>query len=147
MNKIATFILAQEIQTAWTEKAATARLGGLFEKLVSNAAPAARQGFRMAGAAADRTQGIPGIGSSVFNALGGNSAPSLEAFGRTALGRVGAGAAGAYGGAVGLEAPFKMHNNAQYAEQQAHPLRSWLAQHLMGQPKRQYKSLLNPFSA
>jgi hypothetical protein len=50
------------------------------------------------------------------------------------------------GGALAVEAPGKMHDNAAYAQQQQHPIRSWLAQRLAGAPKLQRRSYMNPFS-
>ena len=159
MNKTTQFLLALEAQDYMQKRAMAARLGGLFSNLSSKVAPMAENvmgkvqpaldtGFRRIGQAAGRVQnpmlsklltgGVPGADMA---ALSGTAAQDL---GKTVAKRVGVGAGAAYGGAVGLEAPGKYKNNQAYEQQQAHPLRAWLAQHMLGKRKLQSRGYLNP---
>jgi hypothetical protein len=62
---------------------------------------------------------------------------------RGAVGGAAAGTAGALG-SMAVQAPGRFENNQRFEQQQAHPLRSWLAQHLAGKPKLQHQNYLNP---
>jgi hypothetical protein len=65
--------------------------------------------------------------------------------GKRLLSRGTVGGALGYGGLTAAEAPGKYENNQRFAQQQAHPIRSWLSQHLQGKPKLQHESYLSPF--
>jgi hypothetical protein len=125
---------------------------GLVTGLMGKAAPALEKGF---GAIGSQAYKLP-EGGMLSKLLTGGSAPTYDVgertflnapeLGRTVAKRVGIGTGVGAAGVLGAEAPFKAENNAAYEQQQEHPLRAWLAQHLAGAPKLQHKSYLNPFS-
>jgi hypothetical protein len=156
MNKIASFQIAKQIADAQLAQAHEIKIASMFSRLAGmgaglaeKASPYLDKGFSRLGQAASGVQNpilsklLTGAAHNPSALVGTNGFNQL---GRTVAKRVGAGAGGAYGGAVALEAPFKHQNNEAYEEQQAHPIRSWLAQHLAGAPKLQHRSYLNPFS-
>lgn len=133
------------------------RVGNVFGKMddrIAGAAPGAADGIRKV---RDTAYGLvhgkspmtlpdsamelsDDVRSQMYNGLRGRRALSRGIVGGGALGAAGTGTA------LALEAPGKLNNNAKYEQQQVNPIRSWLAQHLMGAPKLQRKSLLNPFN-
>jgi hypothetical protein len=126
---------------------------GVAGDMMGKVAPAMEKGF---GAIGSQTAKLPengmwskllaGSGGLPTNEVGDRSFLNAPELGRTVAKRVGIGAGGALGGTLAAEAPGKMENNRAYEQQQQHPLRAWLAQHLAGAPKLQSKSYLNPLS-
>jgi len=162
-NKMACFVaqsMADDMEKSaaglgGTLSALLRRGAGAASGLASKAAPALDSGFAALGGQAFRH--IP-EGSLPAKALFGNGGivprveqgeetlMNLPQLGKTVAKRVGIGAGGALGGTLAVEAPGKMQDNAAYAQQQQHPIRSWLAQRLAGAPKLQSRSYMNPFS-
>ena len=128
---------------------------GSLRGLASKAAPAVNKGFSAIGEQANKLppEGLaakllvgekPPVGPAVATA--GDVQNSFGALGKQVAGRTAAGAGIAGAGVLAAEAPFKAINNEQVEEQQQHPIKTWLAQHLQGKQPLQHKSYLNPLA-
>ena len=128
-------------------------LKGMAGQGMAHVQPALDKGFGAVGRGAMKLPST-GYGGKATSLLTGGMHDYSDAvnpsdmanLGKLVSKRVGVGAGAAYGGTLAAEAPFKYQNNQRYEDQQNHPIRSWLAQHLAGAPKLQPKGYLNPFS-
>lgn len=163
MNHSIAFFIAQAINEEQTKQASglggtlaglLARGQGAASGLMGKAAPMLNKGFGALGSATFKHAPEGGMASKLLMGPagapmienGGNSLLNAPELGKTVAKRVGIGAGAGLGGTLALEAPGKMQNNVAYEQQQQHPLRAWLAQHLAGAPKLQHKSYLSPLS-
>jgi hypothetical protein len=130
-------------------------LSSALESMKGMAGRGMERGFGAIGGAAAKLN-PEGMASSIL--AGPNVVSKLRPFGdqiapedavslgKSVAGRVGIGAGVELGGTLAAEAPVKMYQNYKYNQQQQHPLRSWIMQHMAGAPKLHGRSYLNPFS-
>jgi len=163
MNQSQTLGLAFALRDRMQKEAATAAverglgsLKGLVGGAMSKAQPMLNKGFNAIGAQASR---LPEDGMLSKLLIGANRpvgpaaamgdgtvGNTFSGLGKQVSKRVGAGAGIAAGGTLAAEAPFKAEHNAEVEQQQQHPIRTWLAQHVMGRQPLKHESYLNPLA-
>ena len=159
MNQTNILGLAFELRDHMAKQAAEqsvkrgfAALKGLASNVAGKAAPTLDRGFGAIGKATMKlpesgglSRMLAGDARSAVGSGGEDLAADQIGLGQQVAKRVGTGAAIGAGGALGAEAPFKAQHNAEVAQQQQHPIRTWIQQHLMGKRPMQAQSYLNPF--
>jgi hypothetical protein len=130
-----------------------AAIAGVLSRLVAKAEPALAKGVTRMGELGTNLK-PEGWASKILLGKKGRELADLSNLGEGSVNQVGnhmlnrvgpaAMSLGATGAFLGAESPGKMQNNAAYAEQEQHPIRSWLQQNVMGRKPLQHRSYLNP---